>query len=959
VTIGKNQPATRLNALNPALTINAALTIADGATLTLRGNVTQHKPGVKVTGEGAGRIVFDSTRADPPSTSWIWSMGAYGSTEARRPMLVIRGTPTRRFRIESAPGGGHGYFDNGPFASTASCACDLEHADIVRIGDRDHPAFAPSGQAVGIFRGLDCRFISCGEVTPGFRVRDRDVIRHGAFTFDLVSCQFISPAGDYAIRAIARGGVARGGTWRVEGCDVGGPILVSDQFDLVNNRYRTAWYTKRGSRGPLPQPASPSPHPVPYTLAGPSDLLRGTAASYTLELSGGMTDPLTIRLGDGGKGGTFMPSTVTLAPAKPSAVVSYMPKSLGSVAIASANDRELFDPTPIAATVTAPADRYVLTAPADRTFSGYASNPFTVALEPYRTLATPVTITPTDGGAGGAFTPATITLSNTQRSAIYTYKPGYTEAVTLTGTNDGRLNDPAVSVTVLAPRNTSSVIGPAAVHAGYPSLSFTVTPGMPSTGTLTPSDGAGGTFTPASLTWANTAEPKSFAYTSKGTGARSIAFTSSGSMVAPPPLGVEARESMTYYVTNRPGSGMGTLADPFGMADLPADRTHTSRALDLLAPGDTLYFRGGAYHFTLFGDHVAWIAPHRSGTAEQPITIASYPGEVAELIKDGGDDYVSMTGTVSPKGTVNHAIIKGFVIRPGLWMGVQVHGNGHEIAYNKLVGSYAQWKAIDNYDALETLNASDVWIHHNEVCEFRDALTRVGGIKLYWHCDNITVEDNYVHDCDGLAITNKGHATNSTIRRNLVMSNARGIAGAMYADGAVKIATHIHDNVTDYFINNGNQGDRNQIHNNLILSASSPRVVYSSTGDRRTNGWDNIVITPTSSVTYPHSIAYTPSGASAPIEYLDYNLYVAADGSIPAPTYTFTGKTYTLAEFRAEGFERHSQAIAGGPAAIFAVPKTFALKPKFLAAGRDGGMPGPADVATILDVSRYGPVARP
>jgi hypothetical protein len=51
-----------------------------------------------------------------------------------------------------------------------------------------------------------------------------------------------------------------------------------------------------------------------------------------------------------------------------------------------------------------------------------------------------------------------------------------------------------------------------------------------------------------------------------------------------------------------------------------------AHALPRLKPGDTLYLRGGTFHEKVFLS--------RSGTAEAPITIASYPGELAVI--DGG-----------------------------------------------------------------------------------------------------------------------------------------------------------------------------------------------------------------------------------------------------------------------------------------------------------------------------------
>src|SRR5262245_57395700 len=51
-----------------------------------------------------------------------------------------------------------------------------------------------------------------------------------------------------------------------------------------------------------------------------------------------------------------------------------------------------------------------------------------------------------------------------------------------------------------------------------------------------------------------------------------------------------------------------------------------AHSLRRLKPGDTLYLRGGTYYER--------VALTRSGTAERPITICGYPGELAIL--DGG-----------------------------------------------------------------------------------------------------------------------------------------------------------------------------------------------------------------------------------------------------------------------------------------------------------------------------------
>jgi hypothetical protein len=76
-----------------------------------------------------------------------------------------------------------------------------------------------------------------------------------------------------------------------------------------------------------------------------------------------------------------------------------------------------------------------------------------------------------------------------------------------------------------------------------------------------------------------------------------------------------------YLAPNGSDSAAGTMAAPFGTI-LGASRH--------LAPGDTLWVRGGTYHDP--GGH-DW-ARTASGTAAAPITVAAYPGE--SPVFDGG-----------------------------------------------------------------------------------------------------------------------------------------------------------------------------------------------------------------------------------------------------------------------------------------------------------------------------------
>lgn len=72
---------------------------------------------------------------------------------------------------------------------------------------------------------------------------------------------------------------------------------------------------------------------------------------------------------------------------------------------------------------------------------GFASNPFTVSLGP-GSLADPVTVTPHVSGGGVGLSPLSVVLTNTARTASFTYEAASTGPRTISVTNDGGLDNP-------------------------------------------------------------------------------------------------------------------------------------------------------------------------------------------------------------------------------------------------------------------------------------------------------------------------------------------------------------------------------------------------------------------------------------------------------------------------------------------------------------------------------------
>lgn len=73
--------------------------------------------------------------------------------------------------------------------------------------------------------------------------------------------------------------------------------------------------------------------------------------------------------------------------------------------------------------------------------TGVLSDYFTLTLGD-GVLASPVTITPSDGGAGGTFDFTTVILTDGTRVGYFRYTPAAPGTITISVTNDGGLADP-------------------------------------------------------------------------------------------------------------------------------------------------------------------------------------------------------------------------------------------------------------------------------------------------------------------------------------------------------------------------------------------------------------------------------------------------------------------------------------------------------------------------------------
>ena len=198
----------------------------------------------------------------------------------------------------------------------------------------------------------------------------------------------------------------------------------------------------------------------------------GAAISFTVTANAAQNGG-TVSISDGGAGGTFSATTVTLAAgAGASGTFTYTPAS-GSAgtnvtitASSSALTGSAITGTATVAVAAGPATALTLSPSSQSVVAGSASSTITCAAN--GTLSTSKTVTLSDGGAGGTFSPTSLTLSSGSTSGTFTYTPatGATGAITLTAATSG-LTSGTATVTATAPPAVLTPGGTAMTFSPY------------------------------------------------------------------------------------------------------------------------------------------------------------------------------------------------------------------------------------------------------------------------------------------------------------------------------------------------------------------------------------------------------------------------------------------------------------------------------------------------------------
>ncbi len=278
--------------------------------------------------------------------------------------------------------------------------------------------------------------------------------------------------------------------------------------------------------------------------------------------------------------------------------------------------------------------------------------------------------------------------------------------------------------------------------------------------------------------------------------------------------------------------------------------------------------------------------------------------------------------------------------------GILVFGaRGCVVQYCEVIGNHID--SGDNHDGIRIEQAPNCRIHHNIIHGVKGNGENNAGIKVYSKgSTNVVVEDNYIYD-NTAGVFDKDFGVDNTYRRNYFTRNGTDFYGNNQGGLA---RYYIYDNVFDGRIELHASNRGTEIHDNLLRSGLL--VGAWAGGVTEVKIWNNIVISKARSIMACQNKKQDLASALA---YLDYNLYDASP-AYDFGEYTSKHERLLLDQMRSKGFETHSRVVST-PTAIFEDEKSYPLLPEWKGTGRHADAPGPENVASVLDISRYGPAA--
>jgi hypothetical protein len=213
-----------------------------------------------------------------------------------------------------------------------------------------------------------------------------------------------------------------------------------------------------------------------------------------------------------------------------------------------------------------PATSVTLSGPSSGNVNAASTN-FTVGAD--GAITGTVTVTPSDGGVGGSFSPTSVAISSGTPTATFTYTPSTGGVRTISVTNNGSLANPSSISYTSVSASAVTLSGPTSGSVSVASTNFTVGANGPIIGTVvvTPSDGGvGGSFVPTSVSISSGSPTGTFVYTPSTTGVRTISVTNNGSLSNP---------SSITYTSNEVAATAVTMSGPSGGANGSASGAFT------------------------------------------------------------------------------------------------------------------------------------------------------------------------------------------------------------------------------------------------------------------------------------------------------------------------------------------------------------------------------------------------